>query len=74
MKPKKRDDEIDHPKHYTAGGVEPIDLIEAKKLNFSLGCVIKYVARNEYKNSSLTDLKKAQWYLNREINRRLKEK
>lgn len=55
-----------NPSHYTAHAVTPIELIEAYDLNFSLGNVIKYVARHKEKNG-LEDLKKAQWYLNREI-------
>lgn len=71
-------DNVNHPSHYTDGGVEPIDLIDAKELNFNLGNVIKYVARcgrKKTKNMSaeakaLEDLKKAKWYLEREIQKR----
>lgn len=62
-------DAVDHPSHYNAGGVEVIEAIEAWSLNFSLGCVVKYVARAEHKGTQLEDLKKACWYLNREIAR-----
>ena len=65
-------DMVNHPQHYTAGGIETIDFIEAKQLNYHLGQVIKYVTRAEYKNNFLEDLKKAQWYLNREIENRSK--
>ena len=65
-------DMVNHPSHYTAGGIETIDFIEAKQLNYHLGQVIKYVTRAEYKNNFLEDLKKAQWYLNREIENRSK--
>lgn len=65
-------DKINHPEHYTSGGVETIDLIEAKELNFNLGNVVKYVSRCGRKENALEDLKKAQWYLNREITRREK--
>lgn len=65
-------DMVNHPAHYTAGGIETIDFIEAKQLNYHLGQVIKYVTRAEYKNNFLEDLKKAQWYLNREIENRSK--
>jgi hypothetical protein len=60
-------DLVNHPPHYKAGGIETIDFIEAKDLNFRLGNVIKYVARAEKKGNPLEDLKKAQFYLNREI-------
>lgn len=65
-------DKINHPEHYTAGGVETIDLIEAKELNFNLGNVIKYVSRCGRKDNALEDLHKAKWYLLREIARREK--
>jgi len=71
---KKRDVEqgmnvINHPDHYTAGGIETIDFIEAKKLNYRLGNVVKYVTRADHKGKRLEDLKKARWYLDREIER-----
>jgi hypothetical protein len=61
---------INHPSHYADGKIEVIDFIEDKKLNFNLGNVIKYVARAGKKDKSkeLEDLKKALWYLEREIN------
>ena len=62
-------DAINHPKHY--GGeedtYEAIKVIEAWSLNFCLGNVVKYLSRAGKKGSKLEDLKKAQWYLNREI-------
>jgi hypothetical protein len=61
-------DSVNHPAHYTAGGIETIDFIEAKKLNYNLGNVIKYLTRADYKGNKLEDLRKAQWYLSREIN------
>ena len=71
-------DVINHPQHYTLGKIEVIDFIEDKGLNFNLGNVVKYVARAGHKKSSgksmdakaLEDLKKAEWYLNREISSR----
>jgi hypothetical protein len=61
-------DSVNHPTHYTAGGIETIDFIEAKKLNYNLGNVIKYLTRADHKGNKLEDLRKAQWYLTREIN------
>jgi hypothetical protein len=61
-------DPVNNPAHYTAGGIETIDFIEAKKLNYNLGNVIKYLTRAEHKGNKLEDLRKAQWYLSREIN------
>ena len=61
-------DLVNQPPHYTAGGIETIDFIEAKKLNYNLGNVIKYLTRADHKGNKLEDLRKAQWYLSREIN------
>jgi hypothetical protein len=61
-------DLVNQPPHYTTGGIETIDFIEAKKLNYNLGNVIKYLTRADHKGSKLEDLRKAQWYLTREIN------
>jgi DnaJ-class molecular chaperone len=58
---------IVHPAHYTFSAIEPIDVIEAWQLGFHLGNVLKYVARAGRKESKLDDLKKARWYLDREI-------
>jgi len=65
----KDDDTVNHPPHYRAGGIETIDFIEAKDLNYRLGNVVKYVSRAGKKVNSdpLEDLKKAQFYLTREI-------
>lgn len=63
-------DMIDHPPHYTATAVEPIDVIEAWGLGFHLGCCLKYLARCELKGRPIEDLEKARWYLDREIVRR----
>ena len=60
-------DAVNHPAHYKVGGIETIDFIEAKKLNYRLGNVIKYLTRADHKGNKLEDLKKAQWYLEREI-------
>ena len=59
------------PEYYKVGSIEAIDFIEAYGLNFNLGNVIKYVSRAGHKDGeeTLTALKKAQWYLEREINR-----
>lgn len=71
---KHEQDIVNHPSHYTLGGIETIDYIEAKGLstNYCLANVIKYVSRCGHKTGTdpLKDLKKAQWYLNREIAKR----
>jgi len=64
-------DPVNHPAHYKVGGIETIDFIEAKDLNYRLGNVIKYVSRAGKKNSDpIEDLQKAAWYLQREIDAR----
>lgn len=64
-------DNVNHPKHYTFGGIELIDVWEATMSNEALqglykGNVMKYLWRYEHKNG-LEDLKKAQFYLERLI-------
>jgi hypothetical protein len=63
-----RADPVNNPAHYTVGGIETIDFIEAKKLGYNLGNVIKYLTRADHKGNKMEDLRKAQWYLTREIN------
>lgn len=60
-------DPVNHPAHYTTGGIETIDFIEAKNLNYNLGNVVKYITRADHKGDRLQDLQKAKWYLEREI-------
>lgn len=61
-------DVINSPPHYRAGGVETIDFIEAKRLGYHLGNVVKYISRAGIKSHCpLEDLKKARWYLDRYI-------
>ena len=59
-------DMINHPPHYTYGGIEVIDVIDLLGMEFYEAQVFKYVARWKRKGG-LRDLKKAQWYLNRLI-------
>jgi hypothetical protein len=60
-------DPVNHPSHYKVGGIETIDFIEAKGLNYNLGNVVKYITRADHKGNRKQDLEKAMWYLNREI-------
>ena len=64
-------DNINHPPHYTTGKIEVIDFITDKKLNYCRGNIIKYVVRAgiKSKETELDDLKKARWYIDREIKR-----
>jgi len=69
--PKTKIDVVNHPPHYTAGGVETLDFIEAKDLNYRLGNVVKYVSRAGKKDTDpVQDLEKAMFYLKREIEAR----
>ena len=63
------DEIIERPKHYTEhpSGIECITITE--HMPFCLGNVIKYVWRAGLKGDRLEDLKKARWYLDREIKR-----
>lgn len=63
-------DVVNHPPHYTShpSGIECITVTE--HMGFNLGNVIKYLWRAEDKGSPIEDLKKARWYLDREIARR----
>lgn len=68
-------EEVNSPTHYTHGGIETIDYIESKGLGYHLGNVVKYVSRCGHKSGTdpLKDLRKARWYLDREIARREKK-
>lgn len=68
-------DNINHPSHYNSGKIEVYDFIESQELNFAKGNVVKYVSRAGKKRASgksmnasaLEDLRKAKWYLEKEI-------
>lgn len=62
-------DAINHPAHYTRYPVEVIELTE--HLNFCRGNAVKYITRAGLKdpNTELEDLRKAAWYIKREIDR-----
>lgn len=63
-------DMIHHPPHYTEhpSGVECITIVE--HMGFCLGNAIKYIWRADLKDDAIEDLKKARWYIDREIERR----
>lgn len=65
-----KNDPIARPSHYTYSGIEPIEVVEAWGLGYRLGNVVKYLARAGHKGDALADLKKARWYLDREIKKR----
>lgn len=61
-------DNVNHPTHYTShpSGIECIEVVE--HMNFNRGNAIKYIWRADLKNG-VEDLKKAVWYIQREIAR-----
>jgi hypothetical protein len=71
-------DPVNHPSHYTSSPahcgcgacVECIQITE--HMGFCLGNAIKYIWRADLKDDAIEDLKKAAWYINREIERRQK--
>lgn len=64
-------DAVNHPRHYQAtNGIEVIDVVEGFELNHRLANVVEYVLRADRKGAALQDLKKAQFYLDREIMKR----
>lgn len=64
-------DPVNHPPHYTAhpSGVECIQI--ARHMGFNLGNVLKYIWRADLKGADIEDLKKARFYLDDEIERRI---
>jgi len=65
-------DLVNHPPHYTShpSGVECIQITE--HMGFNLGNAIKYIWRADEKNDAIEDLRKAVWYVQREIAKRTK--
>jgi hypothetical protein len=63
-------DSIHKPKHYTEhpSGIECIQVTE--HMGFNLGNAIKYIWRCDLKLDAIEDLKKAKWYIDREITKR----
>lgn len=63
-------DKVNHPPHYNQhpSGVETIDIVE--HFSFNVGNAIKYLWRAGVKDDDpITDLKKARWYISRELKR-----
>lgn len=60
---------VNHPPHYTEhpSGVECIDIVE--HMPFNVGNAVKYLWRAGHKGDRVEDLKKARWYVDREIKR-----
>lgn len=76
-------DNVNHPAHYTYGKIECLDVILDWNLNYLLGQVLKYICRHgkkysgnteiDRKEAELEDLRKSQFYLNKEIDEQIKE-
>lgn len=64
-------DNVNHPKHYNThpSGVECIQI--TRHMNFNLGNAIKYIWRSDLKGNAVEDLKKAMFYIQDEINKRI---
>jgi hypothetical protein len=65
-----KDDPVDHPKHYTAhpSGIECIQITQ--HMGFNLGNALKYIWRCDLKLDAIEDLKKAKWYIDKELEKR----
>jgi len=65
-------DPVNNPAHYKShpSGVECIQITE--HMSFNLGNAVKYIWRSDLKGNATEDLRKAAWYINREIERREK--
>jgi hypothetical protein len=65
-------DNVNHPNHYTSGGIECIDALESATVNLSgieavcTANAIKYLWRWKQKNG-VEDLRKAKWYIDKLI-------
>lgn len=67
-------DPISRPRHYVkGGGIEPLDFITSRGLDFVEGNIIKYVVRYQEKGGTV-DLEKAKFYLDRLIKKELEQR
>jgi len=66
-------DAVNHPSHYTKhpSGIECIQITE--HMSFNLGNAVKYIWRADLKGNTIEDLRKAQWYIDRELAKRQNE-
>lgn len=66
-------DPVNHPQHYAShpSGIECITI--AEHMGFNVGNAVKYLWRADEKGSALEDLRKAAWYVQREIEKRLRD-
>jgi Protein of unknwon function (DUF3310) len=66
-------DSVNNPRHYVShpSGIECIQVTE--HMSFCVGNAVKYLWRADLKNDAVEDLRKARWYIDREIERRTKK-
>ena len=63
-------DPVNHPAHYKApNGLEAIDVIEGFGLGFHRGNAVKYLLRAGKKDDAAQDMRKARWYVDRDLQR-----
>ena len=68
-------DEVNHPSHYTTGGIECIDAMKSMMegadvpsfISYDWGAAFKYIWRWHYKGKPIQDLEKAKWYIDKMI-------
>ena len=68
----RRGDMVNSPAHYTDGGIETIDFIQAKLtpeqfVGMCVGNALKYLSRAGKKGDRVKDLRKARWYITRAL-------
>ncbi len=66
---------VNHPPHYNKGKFETIDVIDdiaahhGSDAAYIVGCIIKYISRAPFKGNYKEDIRKAQWYMNRLVDK-----
>ena len=74
IRPKaQRVERVNNPPHYNTGRIEVIEAIEDWGLGFNMGNAVKYIARADHKGNAIEDLRKAAWYIQRELENRISE-
>ena len=60
-------DPVLHPDHYTRGTIEVLDFITDQGLPYCAGNAVKYLCRYRWKNNPVEDLRKARFYIERQM-------
>ena len=69
-------DAVNSPSHYTTGNIEVIDFILDQKMSYLIASATKYLCRFPHKHvgeGGLDDLRKARWFIEKQIEEILKE-